>query len=93
MNGEKSARLQCDQGFVIGVNSAIYGKLTEDQCLRPEVYQQNLTCGSTADQTANAKAKCDGEKSCTYHGTNAVAGDPCSGVEKHTVIEYSCVKN
>ena len=92
MNGEKSAQLQCGQGFVIRVNSAIYGKLTKDQCVR-SVYQQSLTCGSTADQTANAKAKCDGEKSCTYHGTNAVAGDPCSGVEKHTVIEYSCVKN
>ena len=49
--------------------------------------------GSTADHTANAKAKCDSEEACTYHGTNKVAGDPCRGVAKHTVIEYSCVKN
>ena len=89
MNGEKSALLQCDQGFVIRVNSAIYGKLTKDQC----VTQKYVTCGSTADHTANAKAKCDGQESCSYHGVNAVAGDPCKGVEKHTVIEYSCVKN
>ena len=92
MNGEKSALLQCDQGFVVRVNSAIYGKLTKDQCVRPQINQQNIKCGSTADHTANVKAKCDGEESCTYHGTNTVAGDPCYGVAKHTVIEYSCVK-
>ena len=39
------------------------------------------------------KAKCDGEEACTFHGTNKGAGDPCHGVAKHTVIEYSCVKN
>ena len=91
--GEQNALLQCDQGFVIRVNSAIYGKPTENQCVSQNTNQQNLTCGSTADHTANAKAKCDGEEACTYHGTNNVAGDPCHGVAKHTVIEYSCVKN
>ena len=91
--GEQNALLQCDQGFVIRINSATYGKPTEDQCISHNANQQNLTCGSTADHTANAKAKCDGEEACTYHGTNQVAGDPCHGVAKHTVIEYSCVKN
>merc|ERR1719374_373341 len=66
--GEQNALLQCDQGFVIRVNSATYGKLTEDQCVSKNANQQNLTCGSTADHTANAKAKCDGEEACTYHG-------------------------
>ena len=91
LTGEKSALLQCDQGFVIRVNSAIYGKLTKDQCVHSG--QQNVACGSTADHTTNVKAKCDGEESCTYHGNNKVAGDPCPTVQKHTVIEYSCVKN
>ena len=91
--GEQNALLQCNQGFVIRVNSATYGKPTEEQCLSKNTYQHNLTCGSTADHTATAKAKCDGEEACTYHGTNKEAGDPCHNVAKHTVIEYSCVKN
>merc|ERR1719476_283906 len=91
--GKQNAELQCDEGFVIRINGATYGKPTEDQFVSQSGNQQNLTCGSTADHTENVKAKCDGEEACTYHGTNKVAGDPCQGVAKHTAIEYSCVKN
>ena len=94
--GEQNALLQCDDGLVIRVNSATYGKPTKDQCLVIDpnhLYQNDLTCGSTADLTAHAKTKCDGQQSCTYHGTQLVAGDPCVNVAKHTAIEYSCVNN
>ena len=49
--GEQNALLQCDQGFVIRVNSATYGKPTLDQCVSQNANQQNLTCGSTADHS------------------------------------------
>ena len=94
--GEQNALLQCDDGLVIRVNSATYGKPTKDQCLVIDpnhLYQNDRTCGSTADLTADAKTKCDGQQSCTYHGTQLVAGDPCVNVVKHTAIEYSCVNN
>ena len=97
--GEQNALLQCEDGFVIRVDSAKYGKPTKDQCLvisnpisnSAYLYQNDLTCGSTADLSADAKTKCDGQQSCTYHGTYLVAGDPCVNVVKHTAIEYSCV--
>ena len=92
-DGEQNAELKCDVGFVIRINSATYGKPTENQCVSKNANQQNKTCGFTADHTANAKAKCDGAESCFYHGTNQIAGDPCQGVAKHTAIEYSCIKN
>ena len=91
--GEQNALLQCDQGLVIRVNSATFGKPTMDQCLTNDPQYHDDTCGSTADLTADAKAKCDGEESCTYQGTSNIAGDPCYGVHKHTAIEYSCVSN
>merc|ERR1712235_155742 len=89
--GQQNAQLECEDGLVIRINSATYGKPTQDQCIRSN--QQNKNCGSSADHTAYAQSKCDGEQACTYHGTNNVAGDPCHGVAKHTVIEYSCVQN
>ena len=91
--GQQNAQLECKDGLVIRINSATYGKPTEDQCISQNASQQNKVCGSSADHTANVQSKCDGEKACTYHGTNKVAGDPCQGVAKHTVIEYSCVNN
>ena len=34
---------------------------------------------------------CNGKNECSYHGTSAVAGNPCVGIDKFTVIHYSCV--
>ena len=93
--GQQNALLHCDQGFVIRVISATYGKPTKNQCVNEDPkfdYQRNLTCG-TANHTANVKDKCNGEEYCTYHGRNQVAGDPCAGAHKHTAIKYYCVEN
>ena len=61
--GEQNALLQCDQGLVIRVNSATFGKPTMDQCLTNDPQYHGVTCGSTSDHTADAKAKCDGKES------------------------------
>jgi len=83
--------LSCKPGFVINVKRATYGKEgPADKCVDP--LTENKTCGATADHTARARRKCNGEESCVYTGKNQVAGDPCVGVAKHTVVEYNCVQ-
>lgn len=83
--------MTCKSGFVIRVNSATYGK-PEGSTMCIDSKTDHKTCGDTADHTQRARRLCNGEETCTYHGQNKVAGDPCKGVAKHTVIDYSCVQ-
>ena len=84
--------MKCNNGFVIRVNSAIYGKDPEvtDMCI--DTKTQNKVCMGEADHTDRARRHCNGEEECTYHGKNQVAGDPCQGVAKMTVLDYTCVQ-
>lgn len=65
---------------MIRVNSATFAKPTMDQCLTNDPQYHGVTCDSTSDHTADAKAKCVGKESCSYHGNHHVAGDSCPGV-------------
>jgi len=47
-------------------------------------------CNGEADHTDAVRQECNGEEDCVYHGNNQVAGDPCRGVTKYTVIKYTC---
>ena len=89
--GSQNALLSCKDGFVIRVDSAIYGK-PEGSTMCIDKKTDHKKCSSEADHTAHIKRKCDGEATCSYHGKNHVAGDPCRGVAKHTVINYTCVQ-
>ena len=48
-------------------------------------------CKGSADHTNAVANVCDGQTDCVYHGHNKIAGDPCRGVTKYTVIKYKCV--
>ena len=48
-------------------------------------------CPENSDVTEAAKQKCDGQTKCNFHGDNAIAGDPCYGIEKYTEIRWKCV--
>ena len=48
-------------------------------------------CNGYANHTSTVKDVCDGQRECLFHGTNSVAGDPCHGIQKYTVIDYYCI--
>ena len=83
--------MSCKSGFVIQVDSATYGKPAgSDVCIAETT--DHKVCNGSADHTERARKHCNGKQTCTYHGKNQVAGDPCKGVAKHTVLDYTCVQ-
>lgn len=77
--------LSCDDGQVIAVNSAFYGRKDATTCPHPSI--QTTEC--EADITATVKAACDGEATCDVAATNALYGDPCFGTFKYASVDYA----
>jgi len=67
-----------------------YFSWDQTTCVRPDGRHMG-ECNGEADHTQAVIDACEGEESCIYHGNNQVAGDPCRGIVKYTVINYSCV--
>ncbi|KAK7930452.1 hypothetical protein WMY93_006847 [Mugilogobius chulae] len=86
-----TAHLRCDQGQVIRLNSASYGRRDSTTCSagRPQSQIQNTNCErSVVDKVAPV---CNDENSCSVRATNTEFGDPCSGTYKYLHISYTCV--
>uniref|UniRef100_A0A3Q3GWM0 SUEL-type lectin domain-containing protein n=1 Tax=Kryptolebias marmoratus TaxID=37003 RepID=A0A3Q3GWM0_KRYMA len=86
------ARLKCDKGQVIFVNSAIYGRRNKNTCSarRPASQIQNVRCSRSSNKVAES---CNGEKGCSISATNSVFGDPCQGTYKYLEVDYTCKCN
>merc|ERR1712115_127060 len=88
--GSQIAYPTCSDGKVIQIKDAAYGRWDQTTCVRPDGKHMGQ-CNGEADHTEAVKEACEGQESCIYHGNNQVAGDPCWGIVKYTVINYSCV--
>ena len=73
--------------FEIQIQSAIYGRSESEICPATGAHE----CNGYANHTSTVKDVCDGQRECLFHGTNSVAGDPCHGIQKYTVIDYYCI--
>nr|XP_057940504.1 rhamnose-binding lectin-like isoform X2 [Doryrhamphus excisus] len=84
------AHLSCEEGYVIGVHGAIFGRSDQTTCIfeRPPSQVQNDECrGDVKSIVANS---CNGEKSCTIRASNGIFGDPCGGTYKYLRVTYVC---
>ncbi|XP_039655893.1 L-rhamnose-binding lectin SML-like isoform X2 [Perca fluviatilis] len=83
------AQLQCDQGQVISVTCAHYGRSDQTTCVyqRPLNQIQDISCSSPTPQVADS---CNGQNSCTITVNNSVFGDPCVGTYKYLKVAYTC---
>ncbi|XP_028438933.1 L-rhamnose-binding lectin SML-like isoform X2 [Perca flavescens] len=81
--------LPANQGQVISVNGANYGRSDHTTCIyqRPLNQVQNISCSSPTPQVA---ASCNGKNGCTLAANNAVFGDPCVGTYKYLELAYTC---
>uniref|UniRef100_A0A672ZP94 SUEL-type lectin domain-containing protein n=1 Tax=Sphaeramia orbicularis TaxID=375764 RepID=A0A672ZP94_9TELE len=82
-------RLQCDQGQVIFVYGAHYGRRDQTTCSRHQRTSaiQNVACSIPVTQVAQ---RCNGQNSCTVKANNSVFGDPCAGTYKYLEVAYIC---
>ncbi|GLD70964.1 rhamnose-binding lectin-like protein [Lates japonicus] len=83
------ANLQCDEGQVIFVHGADYGRHDPTTCSygRPASQIQNVQCSSPTHKVAQS---CDGKSSCAVKASNSVFGDPCVGTYKYLEVAYTC---
>ncbi|XP_040902954.1 L-rhamnose-binding lectin SML-like isoform X1 [Toxotes jaculatrix] len=83
------AQLHCDEGQVIQVYGADYGRHDQTTCSyrRPVSEVQNADCSSPTSKVAES---CNGKNSCTVQASNSVFGDPCVGTFKYLQVAYVC---
>ncbi|XP_028265013.1 L-rhamnose-binding lectin SML-like isoform X2 [Parambassis ranga] len=83
------AHLYCDEGQVILVYGADYGRRDQTTCSykRPATQLQNVDCSSPTDKVGES---CNGKNSCTIRASNSVFGDPCLGTYKYLEVAYVC---
>ncbi|KAM3872150.1 L-rhamnose-binding lectin SML-like [Diretmus argenteus] len=82
--------LQCDQGQVITVYGADYGRRDQTTCSyrRSASQIENVHCSGPTSKVAES---CNGKNSCTAYASNSVFGDPCRGTYKYLEVAYTCV--
>ncbi|KAM8753789.1 rhamnose-binding lectin-like [Acanthopagrus schlegelii] len=83
------AHLHCDEGQVIFVYGADYGRRDMTTCSfkRPESQIENVHCSHHTSKVADS---CNGKNSCTITASNSVFGDPCGGTYKYLEVAYVC---
>ncbi|XP_035015345.2 L-rhamnose-binding lectin SML [Hippoglossus stenolepis] len=83
------ANLHCEDGQVIFVYGADYGRRDRTTCSyrRPESNLQNVLCSSPTKKVAES---CNGKSSCRVRAVNSVFGDPCFGIIKYLEVSYTC---
>ncbi|XP_068454261.1 L-rhamnose-binding lectin CSL1-like [Clinocottus analis] len=83
------AHLQCDEGQVIFVYGADYGRRDQTTCVfqKPASQIKNDACSNPTSKVADS---CNGKNSCTISATNMMFGDPCVGTYKYLEVAYRC---
>uniref|UniRef100_A0A3P8PCH1 SUEL-type lectin domain-containing protein n=1 Tax=Astatotilapia calliptera TaxID=8154 RepID=A0A3P8PCH1_ASTCA len=83
------ANLHCDDGHIIAVHWANYGRRDTTTCSyqRPECEIQNARCINPTSKVADS---CNGKRSCIIEASNSVFGDPCPGTYKYLEVVYTC---
>uniref|UniRef100_A0A3Q0RJF6 SUEL-type lectin domain-containing protein n=1 Tax=Amphilophus citrinellus TaxID=61819 RepID=A0A3Q0RJF6_AMPCI len=83
------ANLQCDEGQVIVVYWADFGRRDTTTCSdhRPKHEIQNVQCLNPTTKVADS---CNGKSSCAIEASCSVFGDPCVGTYKYLEVAYDC---
>ncbi|TRY82464.1 hypothetical protein DNTS_032808 [Danionella cerebrum] len=85
---QSNAALSCDQGLVIHVRSANYGRTDGETCSqgRPPAQVSRTNCYFSNSLTLGTN-----ESSCTIAASNSVFSDPCVNTYKFLYVSYACV--
>ncbi|CAG6021167.1 unnamed protein product [Menidia menidia] len=83
------ANLYCDEGQVIFVYGADYGRRDQTTCSyqRPPSQTENVYCSHPTKIVAE---RCNGKNRCTFRVRNSLFGDPCAGTFKYLEVAYVC---
>ncbi|XP_071848670.1 adhesion G-protein coupled receptor G2-like isoform X3 [Apostichopus japonicus] len=82
--------LQCDDGKVIHIHEALYGRTTSTIC-PGQKSEITSDCEATSSLPEVTK-RCENQTSCSVPATNGVFGDPCVNTYKYLETSHSCVR-
>ncbi|XP_016389941.1 L-rhamnose-binding lectin CSL2-like [Sinocyclocheilus rhinocerous] len=98
--------LMCDQGTVIRIHSANYGRTDSNTCCtgRPASQLRLKLPGNGYLCKISLRLKsltiylfnfcwCEGKNSCSLVASNGVFSDPCTNTFKYPYVSYSCIHN
>ncbi|XP_048067226.1 L-rhamnose-binding lectin SML-like isoform X1 [Megalobrama amblycephala] len=84
--------LKCEQGAVIHIHTANYGRTDRSTCsVRRRVSQTTKTDCYSSNSMEIVTNGCEGNNSCVLVASNGVFSDPCFGTFKYLYVSYSCV--
>uniref|UniRef100_A0A8C2FYE8 SUEL-type lectin domain-containing protein n=1 Tax=Cyprinus carpio TaxID=7962 RepID=A0A8C2FYE8_CYPCA len=88
----ETSAMTCDDGTVIRIHSANYGRTDSTTCStgRPASQLAKTDCYALNSQTV-VTSGCEGKNSCSILASNSVFSDPCVGTFKYLYISYFCV--
>ncbi|XP_063323708.1 L-rhamnose-binding lectin SML-like, partial [Pelmatolapia mariae] len=83
------AHLKCDDGQVIHVYQADFGRRDPNICSfrRDNQRLQNVKCSLPTDKVAE---RCNGRNSCSMRAAPSVFGDSCPNTYKYLELTYTC---
>ncbi|XP_041858776.1 L-rhamnose-binding lectin SML-like [Melanotaenia boesemani] len=86
---ESLAYLQCDDGQLISVLGAFYGRSDQSTCIYgpPTGEVQNVQCHYAATEVADS---CNDRSSCSVKAADSVFNDLCSATYKYLEVSYIC---
>jgi len=88
-------KLQCDRGQ-LQIVRAEFGRRSKSVCAygvpKNSKSIANTNCGDAPTATAIMKKKCEGKTACSVFAPGTL-GDPCPGINKYTVVNYTCVED
>ncbi|XP_030588509.1 L-rhamnose-binding lectin SML-like [Archocentrus centrarchus] len=88
---QSMVQLQCDEGHVIHVYHADFGRHDANICsFRQDAsHLQNVKCSNPTDKVAE---RCNGKHSCTMRASSTLFGDTCPKTYKYLELTYNCLK-
>uniref|UniRef100_A0A3Q0R8Z8 SUEL-type lectin domain-containing protein n=1 Tax=Amphilophus citrinellus TaxID=61819 RepID=A0A3Q0R8Z8_AMPCI len=87
---QSMVQLQCDEGHVIHVYHADFGRHDANICSfrRDASHLQNVKCSNPTDKVAE---RCNGKHSCTMRASSTLFGDTCPKTYKYLELTYNCL--
>jgi len=82
------ASLQCADGEVLHIVSAVYGRTSSEVCL--DTPSATNTIGCVLDVISSVRDLCEGGNACEVPSCNVPYGDPCRGTYKYLETHYVC---
>ncbi|CAI5678693.1 L-rhamnose-binding lectin SML [Oreochromis niloticus] len=89
---QSMVELQCDQGHVIHVYHADFGRRDPHICSvrREASHMENIKCSNPTGKVAE---RCNGKRTCSMRASSGMLGDTCPHMYKYLELTYNCLKS